>query len=97
MNIPSQYVMAESNPSDTVQQFRLTKAFASGLTTPAGADFNRRIAAELARIGSPLTLPNSFNAPRRRHAPDVIPSAATSAAEPRSLHPGSFSNTSMNG
>ena len=34
---------------------RLTKAFARGLTTPAGADFKNRIAAELARIGSPLT------------------------------------------
>jgi hypothetical protein len=55
MQIPSQYVMAESNPSDTVEQFLLSKSFARGLATPAGVDFNSRIAAELARIGSPLT------------------------------------------
>lgn len=47
--------MAESNPSDAVPQFQLSKSFARGLATHAGADFNTRIAAELARIGSPLT------------------------------------------
>ena len=55
MKVPKQYLMAESDPIDTVPQFQYTPAFSKGLTTPAGADFNGRIAAELARIGSPLT------------------------------------------
>lgn len=55
MNVPSEFLMAESNPSDTVPLFLLVEPFTQGLATPAGVDFNNRIAAELTRIGSTLT------------------------------------------
>ncbi|HXH95345.1 MAG TPA: hypothetical protein VNN25_27465 [Thermoanaerobaculia bacterium] len=55
MNVPSEYLMAESNPSDTVPLFILDSPFTIGLTTSEGTDFNNRIAAELTRIGSTLT------------------------------------------
>jgi len=55
MNVPSEFLMAESNPSDTVPLFLVVEPFTQGLSTPAGMDFNNRIAAELTRIGSTLT------------------------------------------
>jgi hypothetical protein len=55
MNVSPEYLMAESDPSDKVPLFIFDSPFTRGLATPAGTDFNNRIAAELTRIGSTLT------------------------------------------
>lgn len=56
MQIPSEYLMAESNPLPTEPAFAYTTAFDRGATTPAGVAFRNAMQAELTRIGSTLTI-----------------------------------------
>lgn len=55
MNIPREYLIAESNPLDDEPAFIYDVPFSRAKTTPEGIAFRGRIQAELDRIGSRLT------------------------------------------
>ena len=54
MDVPHEFLIAESDPTDGEPQFLFVPSFLSGLATREGLEFNSKIEAELKRIGSPL-------------------------------------------
>jgi len=55
MNVSPEFLMAESVPSDDSLDFDFISAFVKSAGTPAGKEFQAQIAAELAKLDSPLT------------------------------------------
>ena len=55
MNIPDEFLVADSNPGIPVHPFQFSHSFHVSLSTPAGQAFHDEIGAELQRIGSTLT------------------------------------------
>ncbi|MGZ7079739.1 MAG: hypothetical protein ACXVJT_10030, partial [Thermoanaerobaculia bacterium] len=55
MQVPREFLMAESHPLDSELAFAYDVPFGRSLTTPAGQEFASRIDAELKKIGSTLT------------------------------------------
>jgi hypothetical protein len=60
MNVPRQYLMAESNPVDAFFAFDYEVPFLRAKTSPKGSAFNDRIVAELQRLGSHLDTEQLF-------------------------------------
>jgi len=61
VNFPKDYLMAESDPTDTFFADAAGPAYAKGLSSQAGKDFDAQVRAELQRIGSTLTPNNIMN------------------------------------
>lgn len=55
MNIPDEFLVADSNPGIPVHPFQFSHSFHVSLSTPAGQAYHDEIGAELQRIGSTLT------------------------------------------
>jgi len=60
LDLPTQYLMVESNPTDAFVAFNYETPFNRALSTSKGAGFRDRIVAELARIGSTMTTEQVF-------------------------------------
>jgi hypothetical protein len=55
MDVPREFLIAESDPVDGEPAFLFLPSFFSGLVTPDGQEFSAQIADELKRVGSSLT------------------------------------------
>jgi hypothetical protein len=61
MNIPQEFLLAESNPSDGEPDTIFAIPFLGSLITPEGRQFSSRISAELKKVGSPLSTLDIIN------------------------------------
>jgi mono/diheme cytochrome c family protein len=60
-HVPQKYLTGESDNIDTPLAFRADTNFDHGVNTAAGQQFRDAIAAELARLGNPVTVPELLN------------------------------------